>query len=159
MRSLIIYYSYSGHTGKVAGIFADILKGKGTVDLQPLKPKDEITSFFAQCRAAFARKRAELEDGPIYNVSAYDLIIIGSPVWAFAPTPAVNTYLDKVNGLHGKRVVVLLNSGSGAGVKKCFDNIEQVLRNKGASDIARINIPDRMLNDGNFISGSLEKVL
>lgn len=159
MKSLITYYSYSGHTDKVARILEGILKKRGEVSVQRLKPKDEITSFFGQARAAFMRRRAELESGAIFEASAYDLIVIGSPVWAFAPTPVINSYLDKINGLNGKKVIMLLTSGSGAGVGKCFDNIKTVLENKGAAHIAKLNIPDRYLNDENFIISSFEKIL
>jgi len=159
MKTLIAYYSYSGHTDKVAKIFADQLKAKGEVELLRLKPKNEITSFAGQCRAALTRKRAELDGAVKTDVSPYDLVIIGCPVWAFAPTPAMNTYLDKVNGLHGKKVVVLLTSGSGVGVNRCFKNIRVILESKGASHIDEINVPDRKLDDEAFIISSLEKYL
>lgn len=155
MKTLIVYYSYSGNTDRVAKFFADKLRQKGEVVLQRLKPKPEIDGFASQCRAAFTRKRAELGDGVSYDVSPYDLIILGCPVWAFAPVPAMNTYLDKVNGLHGKSVVVLLTSGSGLGVNKCFKNIRVVLESKGASRIDEINIPDRKQNDEAFIATSI----
>ena len=159
MKALLTYYSYSGHTDKVMKIFADTLKREGEVNLQRLKPKDEIRNFSGQCRAAFAKKRAILEDGIKYDASPYDLILIGSPVWAFAPTPAMNTYLDNLSGTNAKRAVVLLTSGSGLGVKKCFKNIRSALEAKGISKIDEINIPDRKLNDETYIRLSIEKIL
>lgn len=159
MKTLITYYSYSGITDKVAKAYADILRKKNEVTIQRLKPKEEITTFIGQCRAAFARKRAELQGSIIFDIKNYDLILIGSPVWAFAPTPAINTYLDNLSGLEGKRAVILLTSGSGAGVKKCFKNIRTVLESKGASRIDGINIPNAKMKDENFIVSSLEKIL
>ncbi len=159
MKTLITYYSYSGNTDKVARIFADKLKSKGETVLQRLKPLDEITGFAAQCRGAFTRKRAELGADVNFDASPYDLIIIGCPVWAFAPVPAMNSYLDKVNGLHGKKVVVLLTSGSGLGVNRCFKNIRDVLQGKGASSVVEINIPDRKQGDKDFITSSISKIL
>jgi len=159
MRSIISYYSYSGNTEKVVNIFSDVLRERGEVDIQRLKPKSEITNFIAQCKAAFTGKRAELEGAVNFDASPYDIILIGSPVWAFAPTPAINTFLDDLSGMNGKRAVVLLTSGSGAGVKKCFNNIRNILQNKGAHTIDEINIPDRKLADENFIRSSIEKIL
>ena len=159
MKTLIIYYSYSGHTDKVVQLFSGVLKKRGEVTIQRLKPKDEINSFLLQCKAAFQRKRAELVEGATFDVSPYDLILLGSPVWAFAPTPALNTCLDNLSGLNGKRVIILLTSGSGAGVKRCFDNIRAVLEAKGAAGISEINIPDRKLGDEVFIASSLEKAI
>lgn len=160
MKSLIIYYSYTGVTDKVAGIFADVLQKRGETAIQRLRPKAEIASFFGQCRAAFTRKRTELVEEDIsFDVSRYDLILIGSPVWAFAPAPAINTYLDRMSGLNGKRTVILLTSGSGMGVKMCFKNIRKVLESKGASSIDEINIPNSKMGKPDFIASCLEKTL
>lgn len=159
MKSLIIYYSYSGNTDKVAHIFARVLKEKGEVKIQRLKPKDEIKTFMAQCKAAFTRKRAILEDGVTFDITPYDFVLIGSPVWAFAPTPAINTYLDNIFCVRGKRYLVFLTSGSGVGVKKCFNNITSVLESKGASKIDELNIQDRKINDENFIISAFKKLL
>jgi flavodoxin len=159
MKTLIVYYSYSGHTDHVARLWADKLKATGEVVIRRLRPKQEMTSFGSQCKAAFTGQKAELEEGMDYDVSPYDLIIIGSPVWAFAPVPAINTYLAKVNGLHGKKVVVLLTSGSGLGVKKCFRNIRVILDSKGVSHIDEINIPDRKQADESFVSSAISAYL
>lgn len=159
MKSLVTYYSFSGNTDRVAKTFADILKKSGDVDMRRLKPKEEISSFVAQCRAARSHKRAELEGGAVFDASPYDVLLIGCPVWAFAPTPAINTYLDNLSGLNGKRAIVLLTSGSGLGVKHCFKQIRSVLENKGAARIDEINIPDRKQGDEDFIRECLEKIL
>ena len=159
MKSLITYYSYSGNTDAVAQIFAKVLRNKGDVDVQRLKPRDEIRAFIAQCQAAFLKKRAELEGKVNFDAGSYDLVLIGSPVWAFAPTPAINTLLDKISGLNGKKVIIFLTSGSGAGVKRCFGNIAKVLKAKGASEICEINIPDRRIKDENFVTASIIKYL
>ncbi len=159
MKSLITYYSYSGNTDKVAKVFRKVLGKKGQVDTCRLRPKDEIKTFFGQCKAAFMRKRAELEDGAIFAVTSYELILIGSPVWAFAPTPAINTYLDKLFCVKGKRVVIFLTSGSGAGVKRCFDNIKMALETRGVFKVHEVNIQDRRVSDETFVASSLEKIL
>ena len=157
MKYLITYYSYSGNTDRVAKAMAKALEKKGSVDIQRLVPKDEVKDFAGQCKAAFTKKRAVLEDGINFDASHYDMILIGSPVWALAPTPAVNTYLDKLSGLNGKKAVILLTSGSGLGVKRCFKNIRTTLENKGAVSIEEINISDRKVDDENFVVSSIEK--
>lgn len=158
MKILITYYSYSGITEKVVAIFKEALEKKSELKIQRLKPKEEITSFFAQCKAARFKKRCEIEDA-LFDVSSFDTVIIGLPVWAFAPTPAINTYLDKVTGLNNKKVIILLTSGSGVGVKNCFRYIGNILCAKGVSSISEINIPNARMKDVDFIRSSLEKIL
>ena len=159
MKTLITYYSFSGNTDKVANIFADVLRNKGEVVLQRLKPTYEIQNFASQCRAAFMGKRAVLEGDVQFDLGQYDLLLLGSPVWAFAPTPPINTYLDKLSGLNGKRAIMLLTSGSGTGVGRCFKNMRKVLESKGAVRVDEVNIPDRKQKDTEFIASVLEKVL
>jgi flavodoxin len=159
MKTLITYYSFSGNTDKVANLFAGALKRTGEVFLQRLKPADEIKNFALQCKAAFTGKRAVLEGDVQFDLGQYGLLLIGSPVWAFAPTPSINTYLDKLSGLDGKRVIILLTSGSGAGVNRCFKNMRKALEGKGASRVDEVNIPDRKLGDAEFVMASLEKIL
>jgi FMN-dependent NADH-azoreductase len=156
MKTLVTYYSYSGITEKVIGVFKEVLEKKSELKIQRLKPKEEITSFFAQCTAARSKKRCEIEEA-LFDVSGFDTIIIGSPVWAFAPAPAINTYLDKVTGLNNKKLIILLTSGSGMGVKMCFKYINNILSSKGVSNISEINIPNAKMKDQNFIISSLEK--
>ncbi len=157
MKTLIIYYSYSGITEQAVGIFKEALEKKSDVMIQRLKPKAEITSFLGQCKAARSKKRCEIEDA-IFDASSYDTIIIGSPVWAFAPAPAINTYLDKATGLSNKKVIILLTSGSGMGVGMCFKYINNILKSKGVLEISEINIPNAKMKDKDFIVSLLEKV-
>jgi flavodoxin len=159
MKTLIVYYSYSGITEKVINIYASELRNAGEVVIQRLKPKQEITTFLGQCRAAFSRKRAELEANVQFDVKGYDLLLLGSPVWAFAPVPAVNTYLDKLSGLEGKKAIILLTSGSGAGVGNCFSIIKKALEDKLAAKIDMINVPNKTMRDQDAIKEAFKKLL
>lgn len=159
MKALITYYSYSGITEKVVRMYEKEFAKIGSVTVQRLKPKDEITTFLGQCKAAFSRKRAELDGDIKFDAKDYDLILIGSPVWAFAPVPAINTYLDKVSGLEEKKVIILLTSGSGTGVNNCFNTIKKALEAKNVAKIYTINIPNRTMRDENSIKAALKKLL
>ena len=140
-RGLIYYASVTGNTEKIAVAFKGVFEKYGW-----------------QCDMMKISKHTDIKNLP-YRGEDYDLVMIGSPVWAFAPTPAMNTFLDKFSGLKGKRVVVLLTSGSGLGVNACFKNIHKILETKGASRIDEINIPDRKNKDGDFVTSSLQKIL
>jgi len=155
MKILITYYSYSGITEKVVNLFREILEKKAELKIQRLKPKKEITAFLSQCMAARFKKRCDSEDA-LYDVSGYDTVVIASPVWAFAPVPAINTFLDNLKGISAKKVVVLLTSGSGAGVGACFKYINNILRSKGVSDIVEIDIPNSRMEDKDFLTSALK---
>ena len=164
MKSLVVYYSYSGNTEKVAKILVDFLKDKDfMVDTLRLKPKNERGSFFLQCLEALRGKRAVLSGDLNFDLAGYDLVCIGSPVWAFSPTPAVNTYLDKLLNAAGKDAIVFTTYGSGAGVEKCINNVKKRLKKKGIREVYNLNIQQANVDDRDFIIGAmkdkLEKVL
>lgn len=158
MKSLIAYYSYSGNTKKVAEILKDTLSKKGEVKLLQLKPIDEQTSFFAQAQAAFFRKRARLLDIN-FDLTDYELICIGTPVWAFAPTPAINTFLDKIKNLDKKSAICFTTYASGAGVKRCVSIIKNTLKEKGASRISDFNIQQFKVDDTSFVEEQIKNAL
>ena len=159
MKTLIVYYSYTGITEKVVKLYESELAKSGEVTVQRLKPKQEITTFLSQCRAAFSRKRSDLNGNVLFDVKGYDLLVLGSPVWAFAPVPAMNTYLDRLSSLEGKKAIILLTSGSGAGVGNCFNTIKKVLEEKKAAKIDAINVPNRTMHDESAIMDALKKLL
>ena len=132
MKTAIVYYSFSGNTHRVAQIMTDVLKNKGhevtPVRIRPLK---EEASFLKQCRDAFLGKKPELYR-TLLDLSGFDRVIFGSPVWAFKPVPAINTYLDKCSGLEGKETFCFVTYGSGAGKKKTLEIMKKRLAAKGA---------------------------
>jgi multimeric flavodoxin WrbA len=157
MRSAIVYYSYSGNTRKVAEVLAGVLKEKGQVEIVELKALDESKSFLGQCRRAFSRIRAKL--APVnFNLSAYDLICLGTPVWAFAPAPAMSTYLDKCFGLENKGIILFTSYGSGTGNNRCLNYMQHVLTQKGAKNFKRFSIQQFKVNDKGFVLSKIKEV-
>ncbi len=156
MKSAIIYYSYSGNTKKVADIFAELLRSRGKVDVVRLIAPNENDSFMGQARRAFFHKRTEII--PVnFDLSRYDLVCLGTPVWAFGPAPAVNTYLDRCTGVTGKKVILFTTYGSGVGRERCVDYMQAVLARKGAKDFSRFSVQQSMVNDRRFVLSQIRK--
>jgi len=157
MKSVIIYYSYSGNTRKVTEGLAGALKEKGPVDLIQLKALDESNSFFGQCRRAFWRVRAKIESVN-FDLAGYDLICFGAPVWAFAPAPAMNTYLDKCVGIEGKEIILFTTYGSGTGNGRCLNYMQDILSKKGANSFKRFSIQQFKAQDKEFVLSKIREV-
>ncbi|MCK5306024.1 MAG: NAD(P)H-dependent oxidoreductase [Candidatus Omnitrophica bacterium] len=164
MKTLVVYYSYGGNTEKTAKVLVGLLKDKGfTVDVHKLKPENEKRNFFLQCLDALRGREAVLSDDVNFDLAGYDLVCIGSPVWAFAPTPAVNTYLDKMLNAGGKDAIVFTTYGSGTGVEKCINSIKKRLKQKGIREVYNFNIQQAKVDDRDFavsmMKDKLKKVL
>lgn len=150
MKSLIVYYSNTGNTASTAIILSNILKEKGEVRIVELEAKDEAENFLSKCKRAFFKKRAIIDD-VTFDVSSYDLICIGSPVWAFAPTPAIITYLDKIKNLEGKKALAFVTYGSGLGKGRALGYIKEGLRKKGVLIVKDLSISQSKSKDTEFI--------
>jgi flavodoxin len=139
MKSAVVYYSYSGNTHRIAQMICDILREKGQevvpVRIRPLK---EETSFFIQCRDAVLGKKPEIYR-TLLDLTGFDRVILGSPVWAFKPVPAINAYLASCSTLDGTSAVCFVTYGSGTGKEKALSVMEKGLRGKGANVVAKIS--------------------
>ena len=158
MKGLIVFYSYAGNTRKIASLLAESLKEQGDIQLCELKPLDESRSFFRQAVRAFGRARSVLQEMD-FNLGAYDVICLGTPVWAFGPAPAMNTYLDRCSGLEGKTVVLFTTYGSGTGNRRCLDYMQNILTGKGAKVFKRFSIQQSKVNDREHVRSVIKNAL
>jgi flavodoxin len=158
MRAIIIYYSFTGNTKKIADILVEYLKPKYEIKILRIDALDESSSFFRQAVRALFHKKARINSLE-FELSGYDLICLGTPVWAFAPAPAMNAYLDKCSGLLGRPVTVFVTYGSGTGVKRCFSYMQEILTKKGAKDFGRFSIQQFKVNNKGFVLSRIKESL
>lgn len=91
-RILVVFYSRTGHTRKLGERIAKILKA----DKEEIIDSDNREGLFGWLRGgkdAYKRKLAKISYKK--DCSNYDLVIIGTPVWAGTMTPAVRTYIQE----------------------------------------------------------------
>jgi flavodoxin len=96
MKTLVIYYSFEGNTRFIAEAIAHELQA----DLLELKVKNDIKTksflkFLWGGKQVLQKKTPELLPYE-KNPADYDLIYIGTPVWAFTFAPAIRTLLKDV---------------------------------------------------------------
>ncbi len=114
MKTLIVFYSRTGITKKVAQKIA----GELGADIEELIDKEKragAIGYIKSGRDAMQKKLAEIE-GLRYDPAAYDLVIVGTPTWAAAMACAVRTYLTRYkSGI--KQIAFYATHGSSGGEK------------------------------------------
>lgn len=121
MKSIIVYYSLDGNTRYVAEkIAADT--GAELLELIPEKPYStgKIGKFFWGGKSVVLGDMPELHEYR-KDFEGYDLVIIGTPIWAGSFAPPIKTFLHEVN-LKTAKVAAFACSSSG-GADKCFGKI------------------------------------
>lgn len=95
MKAIVIYYSYSGNTKNIALHIAEALNADTAVI-------DTVKAYEGDYDAVVKQGKDEINKGfkppikPInIDLSQYDTIILGTPVWWYTFAPAVKTFYRK----------------------------------------------------------------
>ena len=116
MKSAVVYYSLSGNTQYVAEKMAQALDA----DLIPLTPKKAYPNSGFK-KFLWGGKSALMGDKPAlepyaFEPDAYDLIVLGGPVWAGTFPPPLRTFTEENRAvLKGKRLAAFFCCSGGPG--------------------------------------------
>lgn len=122
---LVAYFSASGVTKRVA----EKIAGENGYDIFEIVPEEIYTPADLDYMDKNSRSTIEMNDKsfrpPIKqtcDVSSYDTVAIGFPVWWYTAPTIINTFIESVD-LSGKRIKVFCTSG-GSGVDKCVSDLQ-----------------------------------
>lgn len=111
-KSIVVYYTWSGKTKKMA----EIIARQTGADLLEIKPETPYTENYNQVVA-----QAKREIGAGYHpaicpddveLDAYDVVYIGTPIWWGTMAPPLATYLE-THHFSGKTVMPFSTHGGG----------------------------------------------
>lgn len=138
-KVLTVYFSHSGNTRKIA----EQIQAKVGGDVFELQTVDPYPRDYNAC---VNQAKQEIADGhkptlksKLPNITDYDIVFIGSPVWWYTVAPPVSTFLSEYD-LSGKTVAPFCTH-EGSGLSKC------------ATDIAK-QAPDAVVTEGIAFRGS-----
>lgn len=123
MKSIVIYYSLDGNTKYAAGKIATKL-GADLIQLIPAKeyPTGKISKYFWGGKSATFGEAPKL-DPYRFDQNQYDLVVLGTPVWAGTFTPPLRTFIRE-NKLTDKKIA-LFACCSGGKTEKCFEQMKK----------------------------------
>lgn len=110
-KVLVVYFSHTGNTRTIAGYIHDTVKS----DLMEIKTADTYTddydALLAQIREEVASEYCPPLTTKIENISSYDVVFIGYPIWVETAAPPIRSFLT-THDLAGKTVVPFCTSGT-----------------------------------------------
>ncbi len=153
LKKLVIFYSFEGNTRFIAEGIKDITGA----DLLELKPKKDMNAkgfmkYVWGGTQVMMGKKPELVNFD-KNLNDYDMLFIGTPIWASKYAPAINSFLDKIP-VKGKKVA-LYCCHAGGGNGKAFDMFNEQLKGNEILGSMEFRDPLKHGKDGAMIS--LEK--
>ncbi len=124
MRTLVVFYSRSGNTRVVAELVAKLL-GCDIDEIKPRTRRDGVWGYLRCLGEAILKFPAPIFETRT-NPADYDLVVIGTPVWAGSVSSPVRTYLNKHRDQIRKAALFCTLGGRGGG--RTFLEMERVLR-------------------------------
>lgn len=126
IKKLVVYYSLEGNTKFIAESIADEIKA----DIFKLEPvKDIENSGFVKYllggSQVMFKKTPQLKT-ITQDIEDYDIIFIGTPVWAWNFSPPIRTFLSDVK-ISKKQIALFCCCQGQAG--KTFQNMKRFLNN------------------------------
>ncbi|MDO4992209.1 MAG: flavodoxin, partial [Prevotellaceae bacterium] len=111
-KSLVVYYSQSSTTEKVA----KIIQKKTGADIERVKLVEDYSGDMGAIAGAFMKERQENKFRDMQkmkaNVADYDTLYVGYPVWAGTISGGMQSFL-KSTEIKGKVIIPLCTFGSG----------------------------------------------
>lgn len=113
-KILVAYFSASGVTKKVAEKLAALVNA----DIHEIKPKVPYTKADLNWMDKKSRSSVEMNDKTFrpeivkedLNLSSYDTILLGFPIWWYVAPTIINTFLENYD-FSGERIVLFATSG------------------------------------------------
>jgi flavodoxin len=114
MKTAVVYYSLDGNCAFVAeqikdGLNADLVR----LYMQDDKKRRGFMKILWGGGMVFSHKKPPLKPYT-FDPAAYELIVIGVPVWAGSPAPPIQTFLSET-GISGKKIALFVCHGGGKG--------------------------------------------
>ena len=114
MRTLVAYFSATGTTARVARRLAEAVGA----DLFEIVPEQPYTPADLDWRDKNSRSSHEMADekcrpavaGDAPDMSAYDTVFVGFPIWWYVEPRIIDTFLE-AHDLSGKTIVPFATSG------------------------------------------------
>ena len=129
MKNLVAYFSASGVTRDVASKLNSLVGG----DLFEIVPEEKYSSEDLDWTNNESRSSIEMNDSnsrpkissKIADISQYDRIFIGYPVWWYTFPRIINTFLEEYN-FSGKEIVPFCTSGS-SGIGSASNDMDKIV--------------------------------
>ena len=137
MRILIAYQGNNKTNQQVAETMKKVFEEHGLdVTMQAVEPAVEMRLY--DYLKEFRKKKGIPLKEAILDVSNYDLVVVGTPVLKFCPTPIMETYIRELKGTKSKQFVLYCTPVGFAGTT--IRRMASILTTKGAKIKATLTI-------------------
>lgn len=145
MKTLIIYFSRDGHTKKVAEYLSEKL-GANIEEITEPEKRGGLMGYLRSGKESFQEATPKIN--PLKNNSSeYDLVVLGTPVWAGNVASPVRTYLKEQSS--GIKKIAFYCTSKTKDVKKTFEEMKKL---SGKEPVATENYTDNIIDKNGHLN-------
>ena len=144
-KKLVAYFSATGVTANAAKALANA----AGANIYEIKPKIPYTSADLDWQNPKSRSSVEMKDNASRpqladmnaNISVYDTIFLGFPIWWYIAPTIINTFLESYD-FSGKKIILFATSG-GSRFGKAAETLQKL-------------VPNAYVTEGELLNGKLD---
>ena len=151
-RMLIVYFSMSGHTRNLA----EELRAATGADIEEIVevcPRRGVRGMLRALWDASLRRKTPIQ-GISRDPAAYDVLIVGGPIWAKHLAAPVRTFVERYG--HGAKQIALFCTEGGQGAEVAFEDVEQLVGKRAIAtlvvDAKHLEPTDHRSQLGRFVA-------
>ena len=131
MKNLVVYFSASGVTEKLAKRLAEAI-GSDIFEIVPRQKYTDKDLDWTDKNSRSSLEMADINSRPEiikinFDIKNYDNIFIGFPIWWYREPSVVDTFLEQYD-FKNKRIIPFATSG-GSGMGETYKYIQSVAKN------------------------------
>jgi len=149
MKDLVVFYSLTGKTRIVARAVAEEL-GATILEVEESRARTPgVLVYLTGGFAAVANRASDIKPIAV-DVSQYDRVFVGSPVWASRPAPAINSFIDKTD-FEGRAVIPFVTLG-GNSPATALTNMTAKIRTRGGDVTGSFAVTTNQVSDEEILA-------
>ncbi len=150
-KSLVVYYSLTNHTHKMAELVAQGV-GANIERIQDAESREGVLGYMRSGRQAMLQRSSPIQ--PVKeDPSRYDLTILGSPVWSWSLSPPMRSYVIAQKDKFRQLAFFCTEGGSGGG--RLFRQLQALC---GKIPVATLEVTEGELKSGDY-AGKVEEFI
>jgi len=158
MKVLLVFYSRTGRTKAVARQIAEITGGE-VEEIRDISDRSGLLGYIRSGLDGKTRRHSTIQE-PRNDPRRYDLLIVGTPIWAGNISSPMRTYLKRFSS--GLPPVAVVCTTGGTQTEMIESDLEMIIGKKpvGSICVREEETGDKrtMVNLRIFLEGTLEKV-
>lgn len=154
MTDLVVYYTRTNKTQEVAETIAD-MKDAQLLEIHDKTNRSGALGYIGGAISAIRDSSTPIEYD-IKDLSKYDIVYLGTPVWASKPAPAIREYIEQ-NDFSGVNVITFVTMMK-SGEKPALEIMNNMIKKQGGNVIKSFAIITKNTDIIDLTKKAVEKI-